>query len=137
MAETLAIAADLAGLARAGAWAEALAARWSLPPATAFGVGLCLEEAASNIIRHGTAGRIALTLDRAADALTLTLEDHGVAFDPLAEASPALPGSIEAARVGGMGIHLMRRFARSLAYERRGDANRLTIAFDLVADPPG
>jgi anti-sigma regulatory factor (Ser/Thr protein kinase) len=132
MAETLAITAELAELAQASAWAEALAEQWSLPASTSFGIGLCLEEAVSNVINHGDAKTVALTLERGAGARTLTIEDQGTAFDPLAHASPALPGSVEAATIGGMGIHLMRKFARDLAYERRGDANRLIVTFDLA-----
>jgi anti-sigma regulatory factor (Ser/Thr protein kinase) len=143
MAETLAIAADLGELVRVGAWAEALAERWSLPASTAFGVSLCLEEAVSNAIRHGypegpegAGPGIGLSLDREPGALTLVIEDHGIAFDPLGHATPALPGSVENAQVGGMGIHLMRKFARSLDYERRDGANRLTIRFDLGSPEP-
>jgi anti-sigma regulatory factor (Ser/Thr protein kinase) len=132
MAEHLAIAAELGELVRVGAWAETLAKAWALPASTAFGLGLCLEEAVSNVINHGTATRLALTLEHSAGALTLTIEDQGQAFDPLAHARPALPDSIEAATIGGMGIHLMRQFARSLAYERRDGTNRLTVTFDLA-----
>jgi hypothetical protein len=34
------------------------------------------------------------------------------------------------AGIGGMGIHLMRRFAQDMAYERVDGANRLTLRLD-------
>src|SRR5271170_5372191 len=37
-------------------WVEALAARYSIPAETQFAIELCLEEALSNIIRHGYQG---------------------------------------------------------------------------------
>src|SRR5580698_3630589 len=37
-------------------WVEALAARYSIPAETQFAIELCLEEALSNIIRHGYPG---------------------------------------------------------------------------------
>jgi anti-sigma regulatory factor (Ser/Thr protein kinase) len=137
MPETLDIAADLAGLARASAWAEAWAEQHALPGPLRFGLSLCLEEAISNIMLHGAAGTVRLGLAATPLAVTLTIADDGPAFDPLGHATPAAPASVEAAEIGGMGIHLMRKFAQELDYARVDRANRLTLRFDRLPAASG
>jgi serine/threonine-protein kinase RsbW len=127
-------------LARVWSWVGALAAEYSIPAETEFAIQLCMEEALSNIIRHGYHGQPdqLITVACAASAgnreLLFTLEDHGPAFDPLAasevENKPS-PTSIDQLQVGGRGIHLMRKFAGSLAYQRIPGGNRLTIGFPI------
>ena len=39
------------------------------------------------------------------------------------------PTSLQEARVGDLGIHLMRSFADGMHYERRDGRNRLTLRF--------
>ena len=133
----LTLQGQLGELARVWPWIEALASEYSIPAGTQFAIQLCLEEALSNIVRHGQSDQ-PITVDCARSAanreLMFTLEDHGPAFDPLApsefEKTPA-PTSIDQLQVGGQGIRLMRRFAGSLAYQRLPGGNRLTIGFAL------
>ena len=48
---------QLEDLARVWPWVEALATRYSVPADTQFAIQLCLEEALSNIVRHGYGGQ--------------------------------------------------------------------------------
>jgi serine/threonine-protein kinase RsbW len=127
-------------------WVEAIAARYSVPPDTQFAIQLCLEEALSNIIRHGyrDTPNQSITLDCAAasgeneDApeLVFTVEDHAPPFDPLAPfaAAPApAPPSNRESPAGGQGIRLMRKFAGRIKWQQLPNGNRLTMAF---AVPP-
>jgi anti-sigma regulatory factor (Ser/Thr protein kinase) len=141
MPEILVVQAEIAELARIGNWVDALVERWGLPQSMSFAIHLCCEEALSNIVLHGCSGRqdetglnkdVRLALECGNDAVTLTIEDHGVAFDPFEVAAPAVPTTISEARIGGQGIHLMRKFAQHLAYERRDGMNCLTLRFDLA-----
>ena len=133
----LTLQGQLDELARLWPWVEALAAEYNLPADTQFAIQLCLEEALSNIVRHGQSDQ-PITVDYSTSAgnreLLFTLEDHGPAFNPLAlsaaEETPA-PASIDQLQVGGRGIPLMRKFAGSLAYQRLPGGNRLTIGFTL------
>jgi len=61
------------------------------------------------------------------DEIVLRFDDNGKVFNPLDAPAPTLPGSIEAAVPGGLGLVLVRRFAESVDYERRDGRNRLTI----------
>ena len=140
-AASLCIRSDLSELARVSDWLDALTQELELPEAVVFAIRLCLEEAVSNVIRHGfppevdrpgLEKEVQISLGRTEEYVEVTVIDEGVAFDPLAVAAPASPTSIADAAVGGLGIHLMRKFAQSLAYERREGANRLTLRFDLA-----
>ena len=134
------IRADLEEFPRLVAWTEGLAGRLELPASTSFAIQLCLEEAFSNIVRHGVCDRsdgsdrdtnVRLTLARDDGAVVMTVEDSGAAFDPLTVAPHATPASIEDAVVGGQGIHLMRQFSQRMEYDRLDGVNRLRLHFTL------
>jgi anti-sigma regulatory factor (Ser/Thr protein kinase) len=136
MPETLSVQADLNQLGQVTAWADACIDRLALPRSAAFAVHLCLEEALSNIARHGFPGgdddavldrRVHLTLTQAGQTVELKIEDHGIAFNPLHAAAPAMPASLDAAVIGGLGIHLLRQFTQDMSYVRQGSTNRLTL----------
>jgi serine/threonine-protein kinase RsbW len=61
--------------------------------------------------------------------LVVCVEDTGRQFDPTQVTPPVLAKSLAEAKVGHLGIHLVRRFASGMHYERRGDHNRLTLRF--------
>jgi anti-sigma regulatory factor (Ser/Thr protein kinase) len=119
-------------------WLESLAAEYRIPAETQFAIDLCLEEAVSNVVRHGYDAQIDQSITVAfkagADELTFTIEDHAPPFDPLldttAENAPAA-SSIEDFPVGGLGILLMRKFAKNLEYKALDGGNRLTLRFPL------
>lgn len=120
-------------------WVEALAAEYSVPSDTLFAIHLCLEEAISNIIRHGYQGRPGhrVTVDFSQEngnGLIFAIEDQAPPFDPLGHlAVPAMPPaeSIDRLEPGGHGIRLLRRFAGSLGYQRLANGNRLIIRFAI------
>jgi serine/threonine-protein kinase RsbW len=139
----LTLKSQLEDMAALWSWTEAIIAEHAISPDTAFAIHLCLEEAISNVIRHGYSGQPghSLTVDYAspnAHELVFTIEDQAPPFDPLdpslIEELPA-PAPEDFLRPGGRGILLMRRFASSIAYQRlengNGGGNRLTIGFVL------
>jgi len=54
-----------------------------------------------------------------------------VPFNPLDAPIPDITLPIEERRVGGLGIHLVRQFMDTLAYERRGERNYLLMKKSL------
>jgi anti-sigma regulatory factor (Ser/Thr protein kinase) len=123
---------DLAELKRLAAWIEVRARPVSAD--TSFAIQLCLEEAVANIIMYGDGARddrpeITIELERNGGALIARIEDTGGEFDPTQVPPPLLASSLEEAKVGGLGIHLMRSFASSMHYQRRNGRNRLTLQF--------
>ncbi|HVC63596.1 MAG TPA: ATP-binding protein [Acetobacteraceae bacterium] len=133
--DTLRIERSMAGLAQLGDWVDTVTAALGLGKAAEYAVRLCVEEATVNVVMHGVAegaadndaGFVVLRVEPAQDALRVTVEDRCGAFDPLHAPPPEPPIDLETARVGGLGIHLMRQYARAISYERAGDTNRLTL----------
>lgn len=97
---------------------------------------LLLEELATNVISHG-----AVTDPAAGFAVTLTLEpdggcgivfeDPGLPFDSAAATLPDRPARLEEARVGGLGLVLLRKMARDLRHVALpGGGNRVSFRLD-------
>jgi serine/threonine-protein kinase RsbW len=133
----LTLQGQLEDLALVWPWVEAIAARYSIPADTQFAIQLCLEEALSNIVRHGYRGLPgrSMTVEYALSdggELVFTIEDRAPHFDPFAVSGgrPA-PASIEELEPGGQGIRLIRKFASRFAWEPLDGGNRLTLAFTL------
>ena len=80
------------------------------------------EELVSNTIRHGFAAQsdqsIAVTVAEEPGAILLIFEDDGAPFDPLEMPEPEPFTSIETAKVGGLGIPLVRKLSSEVRYER-------------------
>jgi len=89
---------------------------------------LCLNEAVANIIRHGRRARaVAITLEWDAEAVLMIVADDGDPFDPVTSPVADLPRTLDEARPGGLGIHILRADADAVAYQRDGDWNILTL----------
>lgn len=112
-------------------WFRRFASEQGVSEAEALDFELCLNELFSNIVRHGVAdGRrheIQLTLERSGDEIRAVLEDDGRPFDPAGAEALEPAGSLEAARIGGWGLPIVRALTESLSYERRDGRNRLTV----------
>lgn len=98
-------------------------------------VELAFEETVTNVIRHAYRHRdegahpIDASLCIHGEDIALTVEDDGPPFNPLEVPEPALPSSIEHAKIGGLGLRLVRMTAKGIEYERLQGKNRLTIRF--------
>jgi serine/threonine-protein kinase RsbW len=103
----------------------------SLPRQLVYRLELALEEVLMNIVWHayGDSGEGEMTVraSRNGDEVTLVFEDSGPPFDPLQAAAPPVPASVDEAKVGGLGLVLLRRVASALRYERRDGRNRLEV----------
>jgi serine/threonine-protein kinase RsbW len=125
---------DLAELQRLAVWIEDWTAR-DLSADLSFAVQVCLEEAVANIMMYTAAQDapldIVVELERTDQALVARIEDNGSAFDPTSAPRRTLPASLAQAKVGNLGIHLMRSFAGDMCYERRDNRNRLTMRFGV------
>jgi anti-sigma regulatory factor (Ser/Thr protein kinase) len=129
--QRLALHSDLAEMTRIPPWIEAIRSAGGWPEALSFAVLICLEEAVSNIIRFGHVDQagIVIAIADGPDTVELTIEHRGDDFDPTRYPEPAAAPSLAEASVGGQGIHLMRRFATEMDYQRISDLNRLRFLF--------
>ena len=95
-----------------------------------FGLA-CLNELVANAMLYGypegQQGRIEVVVETEASALRVTIEDDGIAFDPLAAPEAQPMSGLDDARIGGFGIKLFRESSHSARYERSEGRNRLTF----------
>jgi anti-sigma regulatory factor (Ser/Thr protein kinase) len=127
--------AELAALPRLWRAVREFAVQSGAAPDTLDQLRLLIEELVANVVKYAYPAdtprdrrplwmRVALDADA---ILTLQVEDAGEPFDPLAHATPNLVLAIEDRPIGGLGIHLIRRLADHLTYQRRNGRNVLII----------
>ena len=124
------------GLLRVGPFVDRVVAELSLELRAEYALRLCLEEAVANLVMHGqpapgdTPDTVALHLSADMNRLCATIEDRCVPFDPRQAPVPKRSANEHKAKVGGLGIHLMRQYASVVDYDRVGAANRLTVTIE-------
>ena len=103
-------------------------------PGMAVRATLLIEEALMNVLMHAAGPgrdpatlRIALKVDVQPRAVTVEIEDDGRPFDPRELPAATPPASLDSAATGGLGVHLMRRYARAIHHQRRDGRNRLVL----------
>lgn len=136
MRTRLELTSALGDLGRVAPWVGELAAAYGFSEDLRFAMELCLEEALSNIVRHGYAGEAghALTVDfvRVEGTALFVVEDSAPAFEPL-QPKEAASADLNTMTPGGQGLRLLFRFASSVKYERLESGNRLTLGFGTRA----
>jgi serine/threonine-protein kinase RsbW len=97
-----------------------------------FDLRLAVDEACTNIIEHGYAGRppgsIDIRVEANGDRIVVTIADRGASFAPSALPEPDLSADWKSRPLGGLGWHLIRSAVDDVDY--RPDAasgNRLTL----------
>jgi serine/threonine-protein kinase RsbW len=104
-------------------------------PQGVYDAELVLEELFTNVVRYGLRADadsvVSIAFVAQADGLAITIENEGVEFDPRTVPEPERPTCLEEARIGGLGLVLVRRVARRLEYERAGGRNRVTAVLAL------
>ena len=111
--------------------------RWS--EALVYRVNLVLDELVTNALSHGRrpesdTPEITIAIDCADGAIRIEVTDDGRAFDPVADAPPApaqdgTDRQIQAG-AGGLGLHLVRSIAHTMAYRHEAGRNRLTLTIN-------
>jgi anti-sigma regulatory factor (Ser/Thr protein kinase) len=96
-----------------------------------FEINLALDELFTNIISYGfNDGKehiVKVTLMPQNDDLCLCIEDDGKPFNPIEFETPDVSCSVEECKIGGLGIHIMKKLIDEVCYERCGDKNVLNL----------
>ncbi len=82
-------------------------------------IQLAVDEACTNIIQHAYLEQediITLTLELVNDNLVVTVNDWGKPFDPSTVPPPDLGADLDKRRVGGLGIHFIRKLMDDVSY---------------------
>lgn len=136
--DRLVLRSTLDELERLAIWIESVAGNARLDSEQTFALQLCLEEAVANIVMYGGAADdapIIIQIAQSDGALTAIIEDSARAFDPTQVPPRARPASLHQARIGELGVHLIRHYSSRMRYERQDDRNRLTLTFDRSKAP--
>ena len=94
-------------------------------------VNICLDELFTNIVCYGFKDKsehitwFSLNLNN--DELTVIIEDAGVAFNPIEKKDPEISDDLKNVKIGGLGIHIVRKLMDDLHYERKNGKNKLTL----------
>lgn len=113
-------------------------AQESIDEETAFQMTVAAEELFSNLVKYSKRSQkpVRITLERKGEWLELEMVDFDAEpFDITTAALPDLDVPIEKRRHGGMGLHLVRRFADDLSY-RHESGNSIFTFKKLLSDPP-
>ena len=109
-----------------------------LPEATSNLMNLALDEVLSNIVKYAydspETGTIDVELTYSNNRLMASIEDAGVAFNPLGVQMPANTGPLQNRREGGLGIFFVKSLVDSVVYERVGDRNKVTLTIRVPSE---
>jgi serine/threonine-protein kinase RsbW len=95
-------------------------------------VMLVIEELVLNTILYGfpEGGEQFINLDISVQGKTLVVEirDHGIPFDPFSDApAPDLTNPTMERRIGGWGVHIVKKTMDGVMYRRDGDSNYIRV----------
>ena len=102
-----------------------------LPADSVSRINVCLDEVFTNIVSYGFKDNLEHTVNFMLNgdirAVTINIEDDGIPFNPLEKLDPQLPVNVESAKIGGLGIRIIKKLMDSVCYEREQCNNKLTI----------
>lgn len=133
---TMRLENDIRELAHMCQLLEEYAEQNNLPPKALFDLNLALDELVTNIISYGYEDderhEILVRLRRDGDMVHMHIEDDGIPFNPLDMPEPNVDAPMEERKIGGLGIHLVKRLMTSVEYERCQGKNILRITKDCA-----
>ncbi len=96
-----------------------------------FQINLALDELFTNIVSYGFPDNgqqwISIVLSHENSKISVILEDSGMPFDPASAEIPAPETEIEDCKVGGLGLHLVKKIMDKITYKRRDKKNIITL----------
>ena len=132
MKSSLRLRTELAEVVRADAWLVKVCQAVGVPRDALEDLELALDEAVSNIIRHGygvgAPGEIEIAVEIAADRVRIEVRDRARPFNPLVDApEPDLARNIDERSKGGLGVYLLRQVMDRVDYSCEKGENRLIL----------
>jgi serine/threonine-protein kinase RsbW len=101
-----------------------------------FGLMLAADEAVTNIIQHGYCGKmgfIEIESEQTGPELLIHIRDEAPRFDPTGIPEPDLTLPLEKRPLGGLGMHLIRKYMDQVAYQYTTDGrNHLMLRKKFV-----
>jgi len=124
----LANSADAA--AAAAEWLDHLAEKYAFPPKLIAHLRIMMEEVMANYWAYGAESTklVKLRLEVEPASVRLSFADNGQPFDLRQVESHSVGTSLNDARIGGLGLQLIKKFADQIDYRSEGGWNELTLS---------
>lgn len=115
---------------------EEFARQHQLPPKVVQAADLALEEHLTNVLAYAyddaAPHEIVVRLTLETHRLQIEVEDDGLPFNPLSRTPVDISPPLEEKPIGGLGIHLIRRFMDEVDYRREEGKNILRMRKNVV-----
>lgn len=116
---------------RLSEWVALTAKKQHISTSDAFSWELCLTEVVTNVMSYGfdngAHAPIQVNVINDERGLAMEIIDTGKAFNPLEGNYTPTAKTLEEAKVGGLGIHIVRSYMDVLEYKRENDQNILRM----------
>lgn len=121
---------------RASSWLRESGAALAIPEEQIDRLELCLNEVLANLVEHGGEATARHPIELHLEAIQpasgcgaqLVVADRGEPFDSGQAGVKPLPGSLNEASPGGLGLRLVKAFSDGMAYRALDGRNELRIA---------
>jgi len=117
---------------------DAFAEDYGIPEKVRLKMNVVFDELLTNIISYAYQDNrehdIKIKVELSADQLKVSMVDGGIPFNPLGLETPDTELPLEERKIGGLGIHLVRKMMDKVSYRRRIDKNVITVVEYLKAD---
>jgi anti-sigma regulatory factor (Ser/Thr protein kinase) len=129
MQSTLRLRPEISQLVILVDFLEEFCVRHDIPTADAHALTVSAEELFANTLNHSAtpATEIEFALAANSEAITATYSDDGSPYDPTSRPAVDTTLSLDRRRLGGLGIHYIRKTMRRFDYEWRDGRNVITI----------
>ena len=91
---------------------------------------IIMDEIVSNIVRCSGATEFTVRCEHVYPdgVVAMTFIDNGKPFDPTKEiADPDVKAKLEDRGIGGLGMFMVKKMSKSVAYQREGEMNKLSV----------
>lgn len=125
--ELTVVPADAAATAQVTDFVEQTLSELDVPMKVIFTMNIAVDEIFSNIVQYSGATSATVSCSVEGEDVVLRFQDNGVQYDPLAQEEPDTTLSAEERKIGGLGIHIVKKSMDEMYYEYRNDKNVLTL----------
>lgn len=132
-AASLAVRTDNEAMGQVRRFIENFARSRSIADADLARVLIAVEELVTNIVRYGygpgdAIGEARVTLRLDGSRFAIEIVDNSRPFDPFAQSEPDLDAPVEARRIGGLGLYIVKALMDRTRYRRDGAYNVVEIS---------
>ncbi len=136
MSNCLTLKNNIDELNRLSLWInDEVATVFKMPERTIFVMDLVLTEMVSNIIYYAfptpCESNIDIKCNLSSDNIKIVIEDDGIAFNPLDTPDVTLPNTLEEANIGGLGIHVVKKYINVGSYEYKDNRNIFSMRLKI------